>query len=214
MPNQYQPVEVPLHPKIADRIARHLPGYRTAPDPHAHYDSWTGLPVVVVPASGRPMNPVERTGRTGLGECSFWGPNHSADPIVTRDNAEGGVDVLLIRRADTGEWALPGGKLDPGETALHAAERELREETFVSLPFEEAVQVFRGYVSDPRNTDNAWFETTALHVHLPPEVGRSLAPVGGTDADDAAWHSVTPNLLKRCYADHGHYIARALHLEQ
>ena len=41
--------------------------------------------------------------------------------------------ALLLRRADghTGEggWCLPGGKIDYGETAIEAAERELREET-------------------------------------------------------------------------------------
>lgn len=214
MPHHYKPVEVPLHPKIADRIARHVPGYRVTPDPHAHYESWTGLPVLVDPRTDRPLNPVEQTGRTGLGECSFWGPNHSADPIVTRANAVGGIDVLLIRRGDTGEWALPGGKLELGESARHAAERELREETAVSLPLQDAVEVFRGYVRDPRNTDNAWFETTALHTHLSFQKGALVLPVGGSDADEASWHPVTPELLKRCYADHGGYIARALHLEQ
>jgi 8-oxo-dGTP diphosphatase len=40
---------------------------------------------------------------------------------------------LLIRRADTGEWALPGGTLEWGETLTHAAERELREEAGAQL---------------------------------------------------------------------------------
>jgi 8-oxo-dGTP diphosphatase len=40
---------------------------------------------------------------------------------------------LLIRRADTGEWALPGGTLEWGETLTHAAERELREESGARL---------------------------------------------------------------------------------
>jgi 8-oxo-dGTP diphosphatase len=42
--------------------------------------------------------------------------------------------VLLGKRADTdnyaaGEWALFGGKVDPGETPLQAVVREIREET-------------------------------------------------------------------------------------
>lgn len=37
--------------------------------------------------------------------------------------------VLLIRRSDTGLWALPGGMAEVGETPAGGAERELYEET-------------------------------------------------------------------------------------
>jgi 8-oxo-dGTP diphosphatase len=43
-----------------------------------------------------------------------------------------GDDVLLIRRGKPpgmGQWSLPGGKQELGETAEEAARRELREET-------------------------------------------------------------------------------------
>lgn len=40
-----------------------------------------------------------------------------------------GVEVLLVRRPRYGDWSLPKGKLDPGETWLPAAIREVREET-------------------------------------------------------------------------------------
>lgn len=36
--------------------------------------------------------------------------------------------ILLIRRADTGTWALPGGTLEWGETLRSALNRELEEE--------------------------------------------------------------------------------------
>lgn len=39
---------------------------------------------------------------------------------------------LLIRRTDTGEWALPGGTLEWGESLRAALPRELREETGVA----------------------------------------------------------------------------------
>ena len=37
--------------------------------------------------------------------------------------------VLLTRRADNSRWCLPGGGMEPGESAAEACERELREET-------------------------------------------------------------------------------------
>jgi ADP-ribose pyrophosphatase YjhB (NUDIX family) len=42
---------------------------------------------------------------------------------------ESGQNVLLTRRTDNGEWCLPGGSIDPGETVAEACEREVREET-------------------------------------------------------------------------------------
>ena len=34
--------------------------------------------------NGRPINPMGRTGLTGRGQLGKWGPNHAADPVVTR----------------------------------------------------------------------------------------------------------------------------------
>ncbi len=55
----------------------------------------------------------------GRGLLGKWGPNHAADPVVTRwKRTEDGERVMLhdkpclefvaIKRGDTGEWALPG----------------------------------------------------------------------------------------------------------
>jgi len=54
-------------------------------------------------------------------------------------DVSGGAAFLLCRRASrlsshAAQWALPGGRLDPGETAVEAALRELDEEVGVRLP--------------------------------------------------------------------------------
>ncbi len=42
---------------------------------------------------------------------------------------EGRRSVLLTRRADNGEWCLPGGAMEAGESVTEACEREVLEET-------------------------------------------------------------------------------------
>ena len=44
------------------------------------------------------------------------------------------VAKRVARGLNAGQWALPGGKLDPGEDAVAGALRELREETALDLP--------------------------------------------------------------------------------
>ncbi len=58
---------------------------------------------------------------------------------------------VLIRRADTGTWALPGGTLEWGETLREALRREMEEEVGISgvVP-ERLVGVFSGVDRDPR----------------------------------------------------------------
>jgi len=50
--------------------------------------------------------------------------------------------VLLTRRADNGQWCLPGGAMDPGESAAEACEREVLEETGLSVRIKRLVGVY------------------------------------------------------------------------
>mmetsp|Transcript_12850 Transcript_12850/g.41180 ORF Transcript_12850/g.41180 Transcript_12850/m.41180 type:complete len:331 (-) Transcript_12850:397-1389(-) len=169
---------------------------------------------------GRPLNPVGRTGMCNRGGLGKWGPNHAADPIVTRfDPASGRLQVAAIVRSDNGVIALPGGMVDAGEIVSATVRREFAEEV-LNLPSEaqrsEVTRlldqlfagggggkvVYRGYVDDPRNTDNAWMETVAMHFHCSPELGKMLALHAGDDAADVQWLEVGTPEYKKLYASH------------
>ncbi len=58
---------------------------------------------------------------------------------------------VLIRRADTGTWALPGGTLEWGETLREALAREMEEEAGIrGVVPGRLVGVFSAYHRDPR----------------------------------------------------------------
>jgi ADP-ribose pyrophosphatase YjhB (NUDIX family) len=53
--------------------------------------------------------------------------------------------ILLQRRSDSGNWALPGGAMDIGETLAQSAIREVKEETGFDVRIERIVGIY----SDP-----------------------------------------------------------------
>jgi 8-oxo-dGTP pyrophosphatase MutT (NUDIX family) len=68
-----------------------------------------------------------------LGQCKA-----AAVAVVVVEDAKG-PGIVLTKRPDTmrthpGQWALPGGRIDAGETAEQAALREVDEEIGLRLP--------------------------------------------------------------------------------
>ena len=81
--------------------------------------------IIVQVRNKLPLNIRGRTGLSGRGILGRYGPNHAADPIVTRwKRTENGnvlkhqeserpiLQFVSIQRRDTGEWAIPGGNLN------------------------------------------------------------------------------------------------------
>ena len=55
---------------------------------------------------------------------------------------QSGQRLLLTRRAENGRWCLPGGKMEPGESAAEACARELWEETGLRATVERLVGIY------------------------------------------------------------------------
>ena len=78
-----------------------------------------------------------------------------------------------------------------------------------------AAIIYAGCVDDPRNTDNAWIETTAVHIHCPFELGVNLnlaAPGQPHGVTNAIWQDVDLLKLSKLplYAQHQKWIERVI----
>ncbi|XP_004870605.1 ADP-ribose pyrophosphatase, mitochondrial isoform X1 [Heterocephalus glaber] len=201
-------------------------------DGHVERKSQNGLYEI---ENGRPRNPAGRTGLVGRGLLGRWGPNHAADPIITRWKRDSSgnkithpvsgkhiLQFVAIKRKDCGEWAIPGGMVDPGEKISATLKREFGEEALNSLQkssaekreleeqlhklfSQEHLVVYKGYVDDPRNTDNAWMETEAVNYHDETgEIMDNLALEAGDDAGKVKWVDISDKL--KLYASHSQFI--------
>lgn len=136
---------------------------------------------------GLPLNPMGRTGLRGRGDLSCFGPNHTLQPVITRwrRSLDGAIcrksvkkmlEVLVVKRGPSEHWMLPGGSREPGEVLPRKLKQVLRREfwsSFESL-LTQGTEVYKGYVDDPRNTDNAWIETVAVSIHFQDQSDREL----------------------------------------
>jgi 8-oxo-dGTP diphosphatase len=105
---------------------------------------------------------------------------YTADVVVTTTDGY----VLLIERGWApfkGQWALPGGHVDPGETSRAAAVRELAEEAGVYATPEELEQV--GAFDRPDRDPRGRYVTVAYQLTV-----ISGTPIeAGDDAVNAQW---------------------------
>ena len=108
---------------------------------------------------------------------------HSAGGVVVRPGAEG-YEVLLIGRKRYGDWSLPKGHLEPGETEEQAALREVEEETGVVGRIVAPLGVIRYPITGRSGRPTTKIVTHFLIAALDPAA--SLVPQPG-EVDTAEW---------------------------
>ena len=124
-------------------------------------------------------------------------PKLLVDTVVPSEAGE----ILLIRRASDpyeGQWALPGGFVEVGETLENAASREAEEETGLKVEIVRLVGVYSDPDRDPRghNVSCAYLARV-----------REGEPEAATDAAEVAF--LDPSTVDLAF-DHEKIIADAL----
>ena len=116
-------------------------------------------------------------------KCNGWlNPALAADAAVRR-----GDTVLLIQRKHPpmkGAWALPGGFVDQGEDPIHAAVRELEEETGLVGTEPTLLMVMGDPDRDPRKH--------IVSVVYEIQVSGDQTPTAGADAAAAKFRPLDP----------------------
>lgn len=140
------------------------------------------------------MNNPKYCPKCGTLVVKYSNPLPTAD-VVIYDKERG---IVLVRRGtEPLGMALPGGFIEEGESAEHAAVREMKEETSLDV---ELLGVLGVYSDPPRDMRNHTLTTVF--------VGRALDPAqlcAGDDAADAAFYPVDAIPEPLCF-DHAKVI--------
>ena len=115
-------------------------------------------------------------------------PRVAVGAIVIQDG-----QVLLVRRGQPpseGLWAVPGGRVHLGETLQQAAEREIKEETGLSIHARDPVYTFDVILRDEAGRIRFHYVIVDLMADY---INGTVCP--GDDAREARW--VTPDELER-----------------
>lgn len=115
-----------------------------------------------------------------------------------------GERALLIRRANPpleGQWSIPGGTLEVGETLVEGVHRELAEETGVDVRVLEIIEVFERISAHRDEAGRTQYHFVILDYLCEQVSGEARA---ASDVTDVAWcreselekYSLTPTATR------------------
>ncbi|MEJ2860632.1 NUDIX hydrolase [Actinomycetospora flava] len=85
---------------------------------------------------------------------------HAAGAVLWRpagvDGTDEKVEVAVVHRPHHGDWSLPKGKVDPGETRVDTAVREIAEETGFATVLGRHLRTVRYPVNDEEKVVDFW----------------------------------------------------------
>jgi 8-oxo-dGTP pyrophosphatase MutT (NUDIX family) len=116
-------------------------------------------------------------------------------------------EVLLTRRTDNGQWCLPGGRIDPGESVTEACEREVMEETGLLVHLVRLTGIYS-------NPDRLIVYPDGKKAHVV-VLNFEVEQVGGTlglndETTDARYFPVSEALEMNLFHNHVDHIRDAL----
>ncbi|WP_433222150.1 NUDIX hydrolase [Microtetraspora malaysiensis] len=129
----------------------------------------------------------------------------SVNVVVTNDAG----DILMIRRSDNGNWAVPGGAIDLGESLPQAAVRETLEETGIVCEITGLVGTYTDpkhvilYTSDGEARQEFSIVLTARAVDGEPTPSDESREVRWVPRDQVEMFSMDRSMRMRI----GHYLA-------
>jgi 8-oxo-dGTP diphosphatase len=110
-------------------------------------------------------------------------------------------EVLLVRRASDplrGQWSLPGGMLELGETLRQAVAREVLEETGLRVHVDEVLEVFDSIIPDAEGRTQFHYvliDFLCLPAGGEPRPGSDVSEVIWAGADQLKGFGLTENAL-------------------
>jgi ADP-ribose pyrophosphatase YjhB (NUDIX family) len=139
----------------------------------------------------RPPEEIQRTFSRDLG---YLTPLSVVDAAIIDPEGK----VLLIRRADDGSWAMPGGACDTGETPAAAAARETWEESGYQVEITRLLGVFDSRLSGTRASRHLYHLLFAgVPVAGEARTSSETSDVGWFSWESIPWQELSPGHHQR-----------------